>query len=59
MPEELKSLNTTIQLDSKTAELIANKYITYKYYETGLTFVGLLFMAICVCLLIKKMVEEL
>lgn len=34
MPEELKELkNVSIQLDSQTAERIADRYITFKYVE--------------------------
>lgn len=52
MPEELK--NTTIQIDSKTAEQIAGQYITFKYVE----HISLVILTVCLGLLVWKICKK-
>lgn len=56
MPEELK--NVSIQLDSKTAESIADKYITYKYTDTALGFICVCFCIILVGYVVKLFIKH-
>jgi hypothetical protein len=54
MPEELKNITTNINLDSETARVIAEQYITYKYFDT----ICILVFIIAAGLLIKWVITH-